>query len=142
MTHKIYAVLFGSLIFAAFIFFMLLSSVRNADAAAPAGYNASVATTSTLAVGPLNNMYAFGVSSSSVPSLEQRYTCAARVISTSGSAIMISFGSQSSTTLSQTVGHWQPASTTVAYDGGLYGCGYMSIRGVNASSTITITETR
>lgn len=115
---------------------MVFSLPRSAGATAPAGLNAQVATSSTLAVGPSNNVYAMGTTTN-----ESRYQCAARVISTQGQPIMISFASLSSTTLSTTNGFWQAASTTVAYDGGLFGCDYMTIRGLSASSTINIMET-
>lgn len=75
-------------------------------------------------------------------------TCKSRVVSTlGGSAIMLNFGEPSesvrnnvsSTTVSGIIGHWQAASTTVAYDGGLYGCGTWSIYSY-ATQTITISE--
>lgn len=74
--------------------------------------------------------------------------CKARVISTWGaSAIMINFGDPgsdrlnniSSTTVSGSVGHWQAASTTVAYDSGIYGCGRWSAYSY-ATQTLTISE--
>lgn len=127
----------SSVLFVAILFFIsVLAGAKNVGATAPAGLNAQVATSSTLAVGPGNNMYALGTTTR-----ESAFQCAARVISTTGQPIMISFAALSSTTLSQVVGHQQPASTTVAYDGGLYGCGYMTIRGLNSSTTITLTET-
>jgi len=69
-------------------------------------------------------------------------TCNSRVISTTDSAIMISFGDVSgfgSTTVSATAGHWQPASTTVAYDSALYGCGLYSAYGYS-STTLTVSS--
>lgn len=111
---------------------------NSAHAMAPTGLNAQVATSSTITVGPLNNVWSgFGTTTR-----ETAYSCASRVISTVGQPIMISFASMSSTSLSQTVGFLQAASTSVAYDGGLYGCGYLTIRGLNASTTITLMETR
>lgn len=63
--------------------------------------------------------------------------CHSRVVTTNGLGIKISFGEVlaanqttswtfSSSSLTASVGHWQPASTTVAYDAGLYGCGRMT----------------
>ncbi len=121
------------------IMFEFGHSTPEAKASSYPGSTATVATSSTLAVGPQLNMFAFGTTS---PANESRYSCAARIITTVGQPIMISFASVSSTTLSQVVGHLQPASTTVAYDGGVYGCGYMTIRGLTASTTISMTETR
>lgn len=114
-----------------------LASPKLASAANPAGYPAQVATTSILAVGPSNNMYAFGTTTR-----ESAYNCSARVISTDYQPIRISFASVSSTTLSTSVGIYQAASTTVAYDAAIYGCGYVTVRGLNASTTIQLVETR
>lgn len=72
-------------------------------------------------------------------------SCKARIVSTTGgSAIMLVFGDPangdlSSSTVSGTVGHWQAASTTVAYDSGLYGCGRWSAYSY-ATQTITVSE--
>ena len=51
---------------------------------------------------------------------EARRECASRIINTASTTLMISFGSSSPTAI---VGHWQAASTSVAYDGAIYGCG-------------------
>lgn len=127
------AVTFAFLMAAASLF----SLPKSASAANPAGYPAQVATTSLLAVGPSNNMYAFGTTTR-----ESAYQCSARVISTDYNPIRISFASVSSTTLSTSVGIYQPASTTVAYDAAIYGCGYVTVRGLTASTTIQLVETR
>lgn len=72
-------------------------------------------------------------------------SCKSRVISTVGTAIMISFddiagaGNVGSTTVSGTIGHVQGASTTVAYDAGLFGCGVWNAW-ATASTTITTLE--
>lgn len=128
-----------SVIFATIVFSVIsfLESPKVASAANPAGYPAQVATTSILAVGPQANMYAFGTTTR-----ESAYNCSARVISTDYQPIRISFASVSSTTLSTSVGIYQAASTTVAYDAALYGCGYVTVRGLNASTTIQLVETR
>lgn len=73
--------------------------------------------------------------------------CKARIVTTTGSAIMLNFGEPgadragniSSTTVSGSVGHWQSASTTVAYDSGLYGCGQWTAFSY-ASQTISLSE--
>lgn len=73
---------------------------------------------------------------------EESATCHSRVITTTGSAIMISFddvAGHGSTTISGEIGHWQDASTTVAYDSGQYGCGLLSAYGYS-SSTVTISS--
>lgn len=114
-----------------------LSTARIANASTIQGLWAYVATTSTAIVGPGNNMTTgFGTTTQ-----EARHSCMSRIISTQGYPIMISFGSISSTTLTTSIGHLQAASTTQEYDGGAFGCGYLTVRGLYASSTITITET-
>lgn len=74
--------------------------------------------------------------------------CTSRVISTLGKPIMLSFGEVvkddnyyvASSTLSATLGHLQSASTTVAYDSGIYGCGEWYAYGHDASTTIITLE--
>ncbi len=134
------SVLTGAVLFVIglFVFMFSLMSVHPlpASGSAPQGLNAQVATSSTLTVGPGNNTFAMGTTTR-----EQAYQCSSRIISTTAQPIMISFASLSSTTLSQVIGFQQAASTTEQYDGGEFGCGYMTIRGLNASTTITIMET-
>lgn len=68
--------------------------------------------------------------------------CKSRVITTNGIGVYLSFGDTTgfgSTTLANAVGHWQPASTTVAYDGGLYGCGLLTGY-ANATTTLTVSQ--
>lgn len=69
-------------------------------------------------------------------------SCKARVITTNFTGINISFGDVAglgSTTISSNVGHWQPASTTVAYDGEIYGCGLWTGFAA-ATTTVTVSE--
>lgn len=120
-----------------FVIASFSASPKMASAATPPSIPAQIATTSILAVGPSNNMYAFGTTTR-----ESAYGCAARVISTDFQPVRISFASLSSTTLSTSVGVYQAASTTVAYDASVYGCGYVTVRGLNASTTIQLVETR
>ena len=61
------------------------------------------------------------------------FDCTARVISTTGRAIMLSFGS---TTPTAVVGHVQAASTTVAYDSEIYGCGQVRAYAYEVSATV------
>lgn len=62
--------------------------------------------------------------------------CTSRVISTASTSLMLSFGTL---TPSATVGHWQGASTTVAYDNAEYGCGAITAYS-SASSTVAVTN--
>jgi len=69
-------------------------------------------------------------------------SCKARIITTRESAISISFGDTTgfgSTTLTGASGHIQLASTTVAYDSGIYGCGLWTAYGY-ASTTLTVSQ--
>lgn len=66
--------------------------------------------------------------------------CAARIVTSSVGSISLAFNDN---ILAGNPGHQQAASTTVAYDSGIYGCGRMRVRGnVTPAGTITITETR
>ena len=96
---------------------------------APSGVVAEMATSSTVAVGPQQNKTVFA----------EKSFCAGRVVSTAGQSIMLSFNS--GVTPANLVGHYQAASSTVAYDSGIYGCGDVVVYGP-ASSTITIAESR
>jgi hypothetical protein len=114
---------------------LLISSTKDAYGAAFTGQAAylTVATTTSLSA---------GIAATVLPA---NPTCRARVISTTGeSAIMVLFGDSvtadlSSTTMSGSKGHWQAASTTVAYDSGLYGCGKLYVRAY-AATTLTVSE--
>lgn len=137
MTIKNYIfALVGFLVIAMGAF--LYTPALNVEGAAFTGTVARLDLATTTAVGP-----------QAVPAARvftTNTTCNARVITTQGaSAVMISFGEPitpgniSSTSLSGTVGHLQLASTTVAYDSGIYGCGQWHVWAW-ASSTITVSE--
>ena len=67
-------------------------------------------------------------------------TCATRTISTSGvGGAMLTFTDQYTPTSS--FGHWQAASTTVAYRGADYGCGEWKVYS-SPANTLTVTETQ
>lgn len=98
------------------------------------GLATTLRTATSTTIGPQQNKQIFA----RLPS------CAARVISTKESNIMITLDDAkptniSSTTLTSVVGFWQAASTTVAYDAELYGCGRWFGYSI-ASSTITTAE--
>ena len=102
---------------------------------APSGLQGNVASsTIPLAVGPQEVKTVFSVSGQ----------CNARIISTAGQPIMLSFATSSSAALrnkpTATYGLQQAASTTVNYDSGVYGCSEVTAYGANASTTITIIE--
>lgn len=115
------------------VMYLLGASATRVGAVAPSAVSVAIATTT--GVGPQLNMQLFSASN-----------CGSRVITTVASPIMILFadpsnGDVSSTTLSALKGHLQAASTTIAYDSGIYGCGRVFAFGF-ASTTITTTETR
>src|SRR3990167_395168 len=107
---------------------------------APPGLPARSASSSIVNVGVDIESLLFSGSSDGVAR-----NCASRVISTRANPILINFHGTSNNTATTTIlssleGHFQGASTTVAYDGGLYGCGWWGARSVVAgTTTITIT---
>lgn len=110
--------------------------VNIATGSAPSGLPAILKIATTTVVGPQSNTELFPANP----------MCASRVISTVNQEITLIFadpsnGDVSSTTLSSIVGHVQSASTTNAYDSGIYGCGRM-FGHASASTTITIAEFR
>ena len=137
-TKKIATTLVAiALVVIALIAYIFGLQERSTFAAAPPGVPATMATTSQITIGPGSggdgvNEIIFATSS-----------CTARVISTVASPIMLSFTlSNGSTTLpSGTSGLLQGASTTIAYDSELYGCGAVVAYGFS-TSTISISEAR
>lgn len=71
-----------------------------------------------------------------VPVFTERVYCMNRVISTRGAAIMVGFTATSSATR----GMYQAASTTVSYPASQFGCGYVNVFGILATTTIDATE--
>lgn len=98
-------------------------------ASAPSGLPATVATTSPAAV------------STTVIPLFATSSCSSRIITTYVSPVMLTFSDYAGQVPTGTFGHLQAASTTVAYDSGLYGCGLVKAYSF-AAQTITTTETR
>src|SRR3990167_1586223 len=126
-TKAVLALIITSVLFAGFLF--VLSAINQAGASAPSGLPATIATTSTVEIGPQLNKVLFATS-----------TCAARIVSTATSTASFQFtGALGTTSLTSSVGHQQAASTTVVYDSGVYGCGVMT-GFAYSSSTVTISE--
>ncbi len=109
--------------------FLLTYDDKEVGAAAPAGIQATVATTSLNAV------------STTATTVFATSTCAARIVTTTASDIRITFSDYAAQTPTAAFGHLQTASTTVAYDGGIYGCDRMKVYSL-VGSNITVTETR
>lgn len=122
--------IFGTLaLFGVALFLSTLLSSNNAIASAPSGLPATVATSSALSI-TTASLSIFATS-----------TCSARVITTGSSAILITFTDVQGAVPTATLGHWQAASTTIAYDSGLYGCG--TLRAFSQSAqTIYVSESR
>lgn len=100
-----------------------------ARAGAPSGLPSTIATTSNPTVGT-TAVLVFATS-----------TCASRVVTTVASPVMITFSDAQGKIPTALFGHLQPASTTVAYDSGQYGCGAVRMYGFT-SSAITVSESR
>ena len=130
---NIIAVLIG-ISFIAFAIIFTLNSPQQIKAEATSGLPATLATSSPRQVG-----------TSTTPTIlaQGNNVCTSRVISTTNQPIMLSFGFAydqngvyGSTTLSQNQGIFQAASSTIAYDSGLYGCGTTSAISVVSNANI------
>lgn len=121
MTKTNYAITF--IVGAILIAFALGQSVQGE---ARSG-TAIMATSSTIQVGPQEDKTLF----------TSNYSCASRVISTQAQGVMLSFSSTINPGGAE--GHWQAGSTTVAYDGAIYGCTTVTAY-AGASTTITTAE--
>lgn len=111
----------------------LLGGTQKLGSASP-GLATSVASSSLVSVGPTENL----VIANNNPN------CTSRVITTGVSNVLLSFATSTAaatTSLSVTNGHLQLASTTIAYDGGIYGCGYVGAFAFSSTS-IKISEFR
>lgn len=132
MTLTKYALSLAFCVLAVVVLFVLnmFFQPHQTYASAPSGLQATVATTSSPAV------------TSTAALVFATSTCAARVISTTGaSGIMIGFSDAQGFVPTGSIGHWQAASTTIAYDSGQYGCGAVRIySGIN--QTLTVMESR
>ena len=96
---------------------------------APSGLPSTIATTSN----PIVNSTAAIVFATS--------TCSSRIITTASSTVMITWSDRTAQTPTASFGHYQAASTTVAYDSGLYGCDLVKIYSFG-SQVITVSESR
>ena len=117
---------------------IMFKPFNSAQGAAFTGLASYLQTATTTTVGPQGNAGA----AITIAAAQTDGSCKARVVTTTSQGIMISFGDTTgfgSTTIGGQAGHLQAASTTVAYDGGIYGCGRMSAYGF-ASTTITVSQ--
>lgn len=115
MTHTSYKYgMIGAIFIAALVCLMAIA-FRPAFASAPSGLPANLTSAASLTV-----------STTALQLAATSTTCSARIVSTGNSAVMLGFSAYAGTTTTGSVGVWQGASTTVAYDSGLYGCGQLS----------------
>lgn len=129
-TYSI-AALVSSIVLTSFVVFALFAFAPRSNASSAPGLGATVSSSTIKAVS----------STASIVSATSTYTCAARVISTQGSAVMLTFTQAFGETPTGSYGSWQPASTTVAYDSGLYGCNAISAYSYTAQNImVTITQ--
>ena len=115
----------------------VLSIAQKVDAGAPSGLPASQAVATTTTVGPANNDTLIFAATT---------RCNSRIVRTQGQEIILLFdeptnGDLASSTNSFVAGFVQLASTTVAYDSGIYGCGRLTGY-ASASTSITAAEFR
>ncbi len=73
--------------------------------------------------------------------LEATSSCTARIITTQGSAMLLTFSDVAGQSPASGFGFIQAASTTVAYDAGQYGCGLVKAYSFGAQ-VITISDAR
>lgn len=109
----------------AFAFITVIGFQRSQASAIP-GLQATVATSSNPAVDTTARI------------LFASSTCAARVVTTYASPVMLTFADRGLAPTA-TYGHLQAASTTVAYDSGQFGCGQVKVYSFTAQS-ITVSE--
>ncbi len=130
MTLKIsLTYVFAIIVLISFVY-IFSSNYQRAEASAPTGLPATIATSSNLTLAAVTSLSVFATS-----------TCAARIVTTSGSAVMMTFSDRVGDVPTGSFGHLQPASTTVAYDSGQYGCGLVRILSFGAQF-ITVSESR
>lgn len=126
-TLSIPVLILGLLALSVFAYFTVMP--RLAIGSAPSGLQATIATSSNPTVGT-TALLVFATS-----------TCSTRIVSTYASPVMMYFSDITGQRPSPTAGHLQAASTTVAYDSGLYGCGAVYMYGF-VSTAITVSEAR
>jgi hypothetical protein len=114
-----------------FVFIILQFMPRQGSlGSAPSGLQGTLATSSIMSV------------ATTATQLFATSTCSARIISTAGKAIMLTFSDYANQSPLSTFGHIQPASTTVAYDSGLYGCGLVKAYSFDNATQVTVSDVR
>lgn len=67
--------------------------------------------------------------------------CTTRIITSRATPLMLTFSNYNNASPTGTFGHYQAASTTVAYEAGVYGCGLVKVY-ADVADTITATESQ
>lgn len=128
ITKTQYALIIATAVLAAM--YLFTGSISQVKAEALSGLSGTVATTTNITVGTTVGGLAIATS-----------TCSARIVSTSGSAVMMTMSDYANQTPTGSFGVIQAASTTVAYDGGLYGCGAVKIFSFT-TQLVTVSDVR
>lgn len=106
--------------------------IPSSQGSAPGGYSTNWSTSSQIT---LSNNIAYTLFATSTSG------CISRVITTrQGQFITIKFGDNAAT-VSDNSGHSQLSSTTVAYDGAIYGCGLWTATALGTTSAVGISVT-
>ena len=135
MTIKLKSVgIIAVIALAVFVLASMFFRYESAQASASSGLPATQRVATTTSVGPdeVKRLY------------NKQPSCASRIVRTQGTEIYLIFadpvgGNLASTSLSAVAGFVQLASTTVAYDSGIYGCGELWGEAIS-STTITTAE--
>lgn len=120
-TEYLFAVAFSVICLVAA---MYIYTTRSTSAATMAYAVPKVATSSLASTGPGTNVQQLVATSSN---------CVSRVISTMNVPVMLTFGGSIP---NGAYGHWQGASTTVAYDNGSFGCGAINAFSYSSTSVV------
>lgn len=127
----------------AFFYYFSLGELREVKGATPPGIAGTVATTSVLVLDPNVAVPIFGVMGGG--GVWNPYatssTCASRIISSDGIAFRLQL--RDGATATPSGGHLHAASTTVAYDSAIYGCGKWTAYPMvtdDRMATMTVTE--
>lgn len=102
-------------------------STQLVSGSAPSGLPASNASTSRIVV----------TAGTVIEPVATSTTCSSRVVATASTSVMIHIGDAVPTA---TLGYWEGASSTSAFDGGIYGCGALKVYPFSTGA-ITVTET-
>ena len=123
-------ILAGIALVAVFGLGQYFASVNQANASAPSGLQATIATSSFQGVVINTAELVFATSS-----------CSSRTITTGDTNVRLVFSDVLGQRPTGTNGHLQVASTTVTYDSGLYGCDAVWVYPYG-TATLTLTEAR